>query len=370
MNLKNLYISAGVLAILAIITSYLSSSNNAPLLDERVGSTLVDEALLRNAAKAIVNDDDKTLTLIADSANNRWTLEEKHNLPVSYSRISQLAQSITEAKLQRLVSENPDRIAELGFDTGTAIRFLDSDGNDIVSLELGKETDNQRQFLRYQGEEKAFLANTTFNIDSSPDSWLEKALVSFEAGDVVGIEARFQYGDEISVTRENAEAEWKSEGLPKGKILNQSSVEQIASRLAGLTFSATANNDDDNVSAARENSHSFSLELEDGRNYSYTIGRQPEISIEKQVEKTGDDGEATTETESEIVTPEGPVYFFIAAADSSDPVNGYMEKSAFEASSYQYTSLPTSTDALFSDSPEPVEETQKPLVIAPEETSQ
>ena len=53
MNLKNLYISAGVLAILAIITSYLNSSNNAPLLDERVGSTVVDKALLRNAGFAL-----------------------------------------------------------------------------------------------------------------------------------------------------------------------------------------------------------------------------------------------------------------------------------------------------------------------------
>ncbi|MBT5816300.1 MAG: DUF4340 domain-containing protein [Opitutales bacterium] len=370
MNLKNLYISAGVLAILAIITSYLNSSNNAPLLDERVGSTVVDKALLRNAAKAIVNDDDQTLTLIADSANNRWTLEEKHNLPVSYSRISQLAQSITEAKLQRLVSENPDRIAELGFDTGTAIRFLDSDGNDIVSLELGKETDNQRQFLRYQGEEKAFLANTTFNINSSPDSWLEKALVSFEAGDVVGIETELQYGDSLSVTREDENADWQSEELPDGKILNQSSVTQIATRLAGLNFSATADKDGDNVTAARDNSHRFKLTLKDGRSYTYTIGRQPEVSIEKQAEKTDENGETTTETESEIVTPEGPVYFFIAAADNSDPVNGYMEKSAFEASSYQYTSLPTSTDTLLSDAPEPVEETQTPLVIAPEETSQ
>ena len=370
MNLKNLYITAGVLAVLAIITSYLNSSNNAPLLDERVGSTVVDESLLRNAAKAIVTNDNKTLTLVADSANNRWTLEEKHNLPVSFDRISQLAQSVTEAKLQRLVSENPDRIAELGFDTGSSISFLDTDGNDIVSIDLGKETDNQRQFLRYQGEEKAFLANTTFSIDSTPDSWLEKTLVSFEAGDVVEIEAKLQYGDEITVTREDADADWQSEAVPDGKMLNQSSVEQIATRLAELTFSATADNDADAVSAARENSHSFSLTLEDGRSYSYTIGRQPEVSIEKQVEKTGDDGETTTETESEVVLPEGPVYFFIAAADSKDPINGYMESSAFEASSYQYISLSTSMDTLLHDEPEPVEETPSPLVIAPEEISQ
>ena len=370
MNLKNLYITAGVLAVLAIITSYLNSSNNAPLLDERVGSTVVDESLLRNAAKAIVSDGNQTLNLIADNANNRWTLEEKHSLPVSFDRISQLAQSVTEAKLQRLVSENPDRIAELGFDTGSSISFLDTDGNDIVSIDLGKETDNQRQFLRYQGEEKAFLANTTFSIDSTPDSWLEKTLVSLEAGDVVEIEAKLQYGDEITVTRENADADWQSEAVPDGKMLNQSSVEQIATRLAELTFSATADNDADAVSAARENSHSFSLTLEDGRSYSYTIGRQPEVSIEKQVEKTGDDGETTTETESEVVLPEGPVYFFIAAADSKDPINGYMESSAFEASSYQYISLSTSMDTLLHDEPEPVEETPSPLVIAPEEISQ
>jgi hypothetical protein len=370
MNLKNLYITAGVLAVLAIITSYLNSSNNAPLLDERVGSTVVDESLLRNAAKAIVSDGNQTLTLIADNANNRWTLEEKYNLPVSYDRISQLAQSVTDAKLQRLVSENPDRIAELGFDTGSAIRFIDADGNNIVSIELGKETDNQRQFLRYQGEEKAFLANTTFNIDSTPDSWLEKALVSFEADDVVGIEAKLQYGDEITVTRENADADWQSEAVPDGKILNQSSVEQIATRLAELTFSATADNDDDAVSAARDNSHNFSLTLKDGRSYSYTIGRQPEVSIEKQVEKTDDNGETTTEIESEVVLPEGPVYFFIAAADSIDPINGYMKSSAFEAGSYQYISLSTSMDTLLFDAPEPIEETHSPLVIAPEEISQ
>ena len=367
MNLKNLYISAGILAALAIITSFLKSSNNAPLLDERVGSSIVDASLLRNAAKIIVTDDGRTLTMISDSEQNQWTLEEKHNLPIRYDRISRLAQSVTDAKLQRVVSENPDRIAGLGFDTGSSIRFIDSDGNDIVAIDLGKKTDNQRQILRYQGEEKAFLANTTFSIDSNPDSWLEKALVSFEADDVTGIEAELQNGDTLSVTRDDADSDWQSEELPEGKILNQYSVEQIATRLAGLNFTATADKDDDAVTAARENSHSFDLSLKDGRSYRYTIGRQPEVTIEKSVEKEGEDGETTTEMETEVVLPEGPVYFFITAEDASDPVNGYMENSAFEVSSYQYTSLPSSTDSLLSDAPEPVEDIPSPLVIAPEE---
>lgn len=370
MNLKNLYVSAGVLAVLAIITGFLKSSNNAPLLDERVGSNVLDASLLRNAAKAIVTDDGRTLTMINDSEKNQWSLSERHGLPVSYSRISQLAQSVTDAKLQRFVSENPDRIAGLGFETGSRIRFVDANGKDIVALELGKETDNQRQFLRYQGEGKAFLVNTIFSIDSNPDSWLEKALVSIEASDITEIEAQFQYGETLSVTRENAGSDWQSEGLPEGKIVNQSSVEQIATRIAGLTFTATADKDDAAVSAARENSHSFKLSLKDGRSYHYTIGRQPEVTIEKPVEKQGENGETTTEMESEVVLPEGPVYFFIAASDESDPVNGYMEKSAFEASSYQYTSLPSSIDSLLSNAPEPVQDAPSPPLIAPEEASQ
>ena len=368
MNLKNLYISAGVLAVLAIITSFLNSSNSSPLLDERVGSSLVDASLLRTAAKAIVASNDQTLTIRNDSEAKQWVLEEKHDLPISYDRISQLASSITEAKLQRFVSENPDRIATYGFDTGSSIRFIDGEGKDIVAIDLGNETENGRQFIRYQGEAKAFLANATFNINSSADSWLEKSLVDLEADEITAIEATLQYGETLSVTRENESSDWQSDALPEGKILNQSSIGQIASRLAGLSFTATADKDSDSVEAAKENSHSFNLTLKDGRSYRYTIGRQPEVSIEKPVEKEGENGETTTEMESEVVLPEGPVYFFIAAADSNDPVNGYMEKSAFEASSYQYTSLPDSLDTLLADAPEPVEETPPaPLVTAPTE---
>ena len=95
--------------------------------------------------------------------------------------------------------------------------------------------------MRYEGEEKAFLVDTTFFINSSLDSWLEKKLVDFEADDVTAIEASLQNGDRISVTRENADSDWETaDDLPNGKILNQSSVGQIATRLSGLTFTATA----------------------------------------------------------------------------------------------------------------------------------
>ncbi len=367
MNIKNLYISAGVLAVLAIITSLLNRSNNAPLLDERVGSNVVDATLLRDTAQIIVETDGQSITLVNDLDQKTWILEEKHRLPTSYTRISQLARNVSDAKLQRLVSENPERIATLGFEGGDRIRFIDSSDNEIVAFDLGKETDNGRQFLRYSGEEKAFLVNTTFFIDSNLDSWLEKKLLAFEADEVASISATLQNTDALTVSRDNADSDWSTEdSLPEMKILNQSSISQIASRFSGLSFTATGAIDDPNVAAARKNSHTFDLRLKNGKSYQYRIGRQPEVKVEREVEKEDENGEKTMETEEEIITPEGPVYFFIVASDENDPVNEYMKRSAFEASSYQFTSLPESLDALLSDAPEPEVEAPSPLVTAPD----
>ncbi len=367
MNLKNLYVCAGILLVLAILINLFTGSSNAPLLDERVGSSIVDPSALRDAGKIIVESGGDTITLVSSPEANSWVLEEKYSLPTSYTRVSQFARNVSEAKLQRLVSENPERIETLGFEGGDSARFYDTSGNEIVAFDLGKETENGRQFLRYQGEEKAFLVNTTFLIDANHDSWLEKSLVDFEASDVTSIVVSLQNGDTLSIERDNADADWStSDTLPDDKILNQSALSQIASKFAGLNFTATAEVDDANVVAARDNSHSFDLSLNDGKRYTFTIGRQPELVIEKEVEKEGEDGETTTETEEEVVTPEGPVYFFIASSDPEERINEYMGKAGFEASSYQFTSLPDSLDALLSDAPEPIEEPPAPLVTAPE----
>ena len=192
-----------------------------------------------------------------------------------------------------------------------------------------------------------------------------KKLVDFEADDVTAIEPRSRMATK-STSRGNADSDWESATLPEGKILNQSSIGQIASRLSDLTFTATAEIDDENVVAAKENSHKFTLKLNNGDSYEYSIGRQPEVKVEKEVQKEGENGETTTEVEEEVVTPEGPVYYFITSSNSEDPVNAYMDRAAFEASSYQFTSLPDTLDKLLSDAPDP-EEAPTPLVTAPEE---
>jgi hypothetical protein len=369
MNIRNLYISAGVLAVLAIVTSLFKKSDSAPLLDDRVGTPIIEPAALRDTAKIIVETEEESLTFTNAGESNLWTLEERFNLPTSYDRISELARNVSEASIQRLVSENPERIATLGFETGESIRFVDNSGNDIVAFQLGKETENGRQFMRYEGEEKAFLVDATFFINSNLDSWLEKKLVDFEADDVTSIEASLQNGEQISVTRENADSDWETTGtLPEGKILNQSSIGQIATRISGLTFTATAKTGNENVVAAKEHSHRFTLKLSNGDSYEYAIGRQPEVKVEKEVEREGENGETTTEIEEEVVTPEGPVYYFIASSNNDDPVNAYMDRAAFEASSYQFTSLPDTLDKLLSDAPpEPEETPATPLVTVPEE---
>ncbi len=353
MNLKNLYISAGILAILAVITSFLKTTDSAPLQDEREKGPLVDESKLAEAFQVRVTGSDGVVTIEKNDADSNWIVKERHDMPVSYSKLSSQVTSVVDASVQRLVTTNPERIESLGFDSKESISFLDKDGNSIMSIDLGRQTDNGRQFFRYQGEEKAFLASSTFRIDDDADSWLAKKLVEVAQDDIRSIKATLENGETIELNREDKDSDWTSETALEGKVVDDAAVDRAANRFSNMTFTKTAAKDDELVVAAKENSKSFLLGLADGKTLNFTIGQRPEVKVMKEVEVEGDDGEKKMEMQEEVETEAGPVYIFIESSEAEDHVNEYMAKAAFEVGSYQYTSLPESIATLFKDAPEP-----------------
>lgn len=355
MNLKNLYISAGVLAIVAIITSFLKTTDSAPLQDEREQGPIVDETKLGEAAQVRITGSDGVVTIVKNDEDSNWIVKERYDMPVSYSKLSNQVKSVVEANIQRLVTTNPERIESLGFDSDESISFLDKDGEEIVSIELGRQTDSGRQFFRYKGEDKAFLASATFRIDDDGDSWLAKRLVDAKQDDIRSVSVNFQNGGEIAFSRDNKDSDWTTGTTLEGKVVDDGAVDRMANRFPNLTFTKTAAKDDELVSAAQENSHSVSLTFEDDKTISYKIGRRPEVKVMKEVEVDGEDGEKKTEMQEEVETEAGPVYVFIDSSSSEDPINEYMSKAAFEVSAYQYTSIPESVEALFKDAPPPPE---------------
>ncbi len=352
MNLKTLYSLTGVLAILAAITYFVKNSDSSLPADPRVGQPLLETEQLKDVTKIQLLGDEQTITLQADPDNSTWRLTEKHDLPANMSTLGDTVSSLAEASIERLVSARPERIAELGF-AGDRIILSNATGDEIANIEIGRETDAGKQIIRFGEEQKAFLVDSPIAMDGDPLQWLDKKLIGYERNDVRSVAIAWQDGATLSAAREDAEAEWTAETeLPEGKILAKNPVDSLAGRFTNLSFSDLATLDDPAVVAASENSHTVRIGLEGGKTYEIRIGRRPEVSVEKEFEIEGEDGEPATETRSEVETPAGPVYVFIESSDSEDPINGYMAITAFEVSSFNYTSLPETIDALLEDAPE------------------
>jgi len=355
MTLKNLYISTGVLAVLAVITYFINKPSPEPKQDPRVGEAIVSQEVLRSANQIEFSSDGETVTIANRVEDKQWTVKERSSMPVDFSRLSSQIGNFLDGKLQKLVSTNPERIATFGFDSGESVRFFDADGASLAEIELGKDAEGGRQFLRFKGEEKAFLITNSISLTIDPDSWLNKKLVELVTNEIASLETTLSNGETLSAARfaDAENAPWTSDTVPEGKVLNESEINSLISRLTGLSFTDTNTPDAEEVIDAKANSHQFILTTKEGASYTYGIGRRPEIKVEKEVQRTDDEGNTTTAMEEIVEQEEGPVFLFVKSSDADDPINGYSKELAFEIASYQFTNLPTSIDELLKDAPEP-----------------
>ena len=354
MTLKKLYISTGILAVLAVITSLLNRPDSEPKRDPRVGESIVSAEILREANQIEFSSGNKSVTFVNQPDNKKWVVEERINMPADFSRLSRQIGHFLDGKLQKLVSTNPERISTFGFESGDKVRFLDSSNGVIAELELGKEADGGRQFLRFSGEDKAFLITNSISLSVDPDSWLKKKLVEIPTNEVASIDIKLSGGEAFSADRDpEDDKSWLSESVPDGKELDGSAIDRLVARLTGLNFTSTTSSDAEEVAEAKNNSHSFVLSTKSGNAYTFALGRRPEIKVEKEVESMDEEGNAITEIEEVVEQEKGPTYLFIESSNPDDPINGYMASLAFEVAEYQFTNLPSTTDDLLQDAPEP-----------------
>lgn len=358
MNLKPLYISTIVLTILASITYFVKSADSSHAADSRVGQTISADTSLRGVAKIAIQADMQSLTFEYSTDTNNWLLQESYNLPADMSRIGSTITKITDSRLERVASSNPDRIAEFGFN-GNAITLSDASDNTVIALELGRETDTGKQLVKFAGEDIAFLINDQIALDSNAIAWLDKTLVKYEQDDVLAATITLLDNSSLNVTRTASTEDWQTtQQLPEGKELDQSALSSAINKFASSSFTDLAETTDEAVTAAQESSIQINLTFADESTLNLTIGQRPEVKVTKEVETLNEDGETVTEIQEEVETPSGPAYLFASSSNTENPINGYMKKAAFEIATYQFTSLPKTLDELLKDIPEPAVEAE------------
>lgn len=376
MKLKTLIVTVVVLAALSVV-AFIARRPAAPAAsDARVGQALVDRSVIEKASKLRIADAGKTVELTRQ-ADGTWRVPSYYDMPADFSKLSGFVGNLTDAKIQRLVTTNADRIARLEF-KDTKIELLDAADKPVFTVTLGKsaETGGGR-FVRFGDEQKAYLTNLAAWLDVEPKNWANAELLNLKADDIAKIEIPLAEGGPVTVSRAKKEDPWVAQNAPAGQKVKADKIASILSSVTSLRFSDTSNPDDPNVAAAKANLRTFTFETFDKKVIKVSLGRKPEekklkapatpdgksgpaalgsvADLGKKEEKK--DGEAKKDDKAlapEFETiPAGPVFALVSHSDANAPINALMQKRAFQISDYTFTGLPQKADDLFEPAPTP-----------------
>jgi len=378
MKLKSIVRIIAILAALSAVAFFATRPTPAPVADTRIGQPLADRAIVEKATTLRLNDQGKTVTLVRQ-ADATWKVASYHDFPADFSKLATFIGSLTDAKLERLVTSSPARIALLEF-KDTKIELLDSTDKELWSVTLGKNPDTgSGRYVRYGAEAKAFLASLSAYLDTEPKNWANTELLALKVDDVAKIEIPFVAANaseptSLTVSRATKDAPWTAEKTPDGQKLKADKISAVLSSLSSIRFSETNDLTDANAVAAKATERLFKIETFDKKVLKIALGRKPEEKKLKPItppaegqsalsslgtaadmlkkDADGKPAEPAKPIAPEFETiPAGPVFVNIASSDASSSVNALMQKRAFQISDYTFTSLPQKSDELFEPAP-------------------
>ncbi len=377
MKLKNLIVTVLILAALSGGAYLLRRPAPPPSADARLNQSLVDRTAIEKAAKLRISDAGKTVELTRQS-DGTWKVPSYYDMTADFSKLSGLVGNLTEAKLQRLVTTNAERIGRLEF-KDTKIELLDAADKILFTVTLGKtpETGGGR-FVRFGDENKAYLASLSAWLDTDAKNWANAELTNLKPDDVAKIEIPFAEGGPITVSRAKKEDPWTADKTPEGQKVKPDKIASLLSSVGTVRFSETSAPDDANAVAAKANLRTFKVTTFDHKTLTVALGRKPEEKklkdptasadgksgpaalgnlsdlAKKDDAKPGEEKKDDKPLAPEFETiPAGPVYAFIANSDAAAPINTLMQKRAFQIAEYTFTGLPQKAEELFEPAPPP-----------------
>ena len=385
MRLKTLLITVAALAVLSAIVFFVRRPAPPPSADPRLGQSLVEQSTLEKAAKLRLSDAGKSITL-ARQSDGTWRVADYHDFPADFQKLSSFVGNLTDAKLQRLVTSNPDRIARLEF-KDTKIELLDASDKSLWSVTLGKQAESGGgRFVRFGDEPKAFLANLSAWLDTAAKNWADSTLIRLKPEDIAKIELGSP--TDLTFTRDAKDAVWTSPQTPESQTPDSSKLASLLTSLTSLRFSDTTALDDPKLAEANPHSRTIKLTTFDDQTLALTFARKPEEkkpkpstpsepASESQTTPTPEPKAQKSEPSSPAANsepetanaepatetiPAGPVFVSLSHSAPAAPINELSAKRAFQIYDYTYTSLPQKPADLFT--------APSPPSSAPPESSQ
>ena len=372
MKLKNLILIVALLAAVSVAVMIARKPAAPSSTDLRIGQPLLDLSTAEKAAQIRFSDAGKTVTVVKQPDGN-WTVPAYYDFPANFGKIARSLSELAEAKLTRLVTTSPGRIARLEF-KDSQITLLDSAGKELWTVTLGKTNETGGRFVRFGSEQKAYLASLNSFLDTEPKNWARPELLTVKPEDIAKLEIPLDGAPAVVVSRDKKENPFTAANAPAGQKLKTDRINSTLTSLTALAFTETNDPTDANAVAAKAHARVFKLTTFDGKTYTVTLGRKPEekkikpptanpAALGKSTDLASSEtvggvppprnASPSTPLDPKILAPEfdtipaGPVYAVVSSSDEKSPVNALMQKRAFQIGDYVFTGLPQKSEDLF-----------------------
>jgi len=412
MKLKTLVLVVAILAALSLVAYYLQRPPTTAGTDPRTKQPVFDVTVLQKTSKIRFSDQGKTVVL-ARQPNGKWIVPTYYDIPADFAKLSRFIDDLTGGKIQRLVTQNPERLARLEF-KDTSLTLLDAADHALWTLTLGKDAEGGGRFVRFDDEPKGYLASLNLFIDATAKNWVDTLLVELKPDDIAQVEVTFGDDAPVTATRAKKGEAWAAEKMPAGQRIKGDRITSLLSSFTSIRFQDTSDLNDANVEAARKHTRTIELTTFDHRTIKVEIGRKPEEKKVIEAPKTeakgteaaaagqkpelgnggstaspGEPAATLTTAEPDAKSPAaaatagstganppnpaagtpaaapsakpeepktetipaGPVYAFITSSDPAAPINALMKKRAFQIFDWNFTSLPQKRDEFFEPVP-------------------
>jgi hypothetical protein len=292
MKLKVLALLSGVLVVLAAAAFAVNRWMNAPEDIGRMGQTLMSGVDTAAARRIEVISPEHKVTL--DTADGSvWAVAQQHEFPVDTKKIKSLLVKLTTVKLAHKVTDNPDKLGELGLlteqenggklekdKTGRLVTISGPGDKPLFRLILG----NDRQgggamafggtYVRYPDEKTAYLISDSVVVDLRPQDWIDTVVLDLDADKAIQSVRMTQPGQRtVQLTREKAGDPFALAGLPSDQV-DQDSVRRVTGQLAGLSVFGVKAGNADPAEVGRKHVGQVEFTLFDKRRFTMDVGTE------------------------------------------------------------------------------------------------
>ena len=366
MKTKHLIFLIIILAVVAILSVRLNKLPTAyDSVDHLIGESLIDIDILR-VTKSIQIDtaNEDPINLKAGSGNS-WFISSFNNFPVDFSKLTALSKDLTDIKVLRNVSADPDVLSRLELGLNKII-LRDSEDKILQMLDLGKESQKGGQYIKKSDSEEAYLLERSLSLKNDPNDWIDTSVLDMDIGSVQSFSTPSWQEDQppLEFVRVEGQNNFNSSYLPEGKTLVDTAVNAFLEELLTISFDEIAKQTDSAVIEAMAYRKDFTLQLVSGENLTISVARRPEKKELKQNDPVASipddteelptesivvenkDNQQSSEPEYETI-PAGDVYVVYQIKDSKSPWKSVTETFAFTISSSDLKALKPDFSTLF-----------------------